>query len=60
MNFTPAFTMTNTDCLRLVYLECRAKNATSAKVGASQVLKTVSQEWFKDSSLVIEEKYLGF
>lgn len=40
-----------------VYLECRSAVHESAKAGAQYVLRSISHDWFNDSSLTIEDRY---
>jgi hypothetical protein len=41
----------------VVYLECRSVTDETAKAGSLEVLRHISQEWFNDPSLAIEERY---
>ena len=41
----------------LVYLECRADDARSAKEGAMEVLSRISRDWFNHPKLTMEDKY---
>lgn len=41
----------------LVYLECLSATDKTAKAGSLQVLRYVSQHWFNDPRLAIEERY---
>lgn len=40
-----------------VYLECHSTDQNNARKGAAQVLKWVTQAWFNDPNLVMEDKY---